>query len=108
MRRRPVGAGASAVSGVPADTGQFDPGGVKVAFGPLGAAAQLPARLLEHLGARLQRGAQFLALAGRVGAQLREFLGVRPGHRTAKKRREFSGLAGGVNARGELLGLKPE
>ena len=88
--------------------GQLGASGVQVALGPLGAGAQLAARFLEHLGAGFQRGAQFLALAGRVGAQLREFLGVRPGHRTAKKRREFSGLAGGVNARGELLGLKPE
>jgi hypothetical protein len=53
---------------------------VKFPFGALGAGAQFAARFLEDLGAGFQRGAQVLALAGRVGAQLLELGGVRPGH----------------------------
>ena len=55
-----------------AQAGQFGPRGVEVTLGALGAGAQLAARFLEHLGAGFQRGAQLVALAGRVGAQLLE------------------------------------
>ena len=56
-----------------AQAGQLGPRGVEIALGALGPGAQLAARLLEHLGAGFQRGAQLVALAGRVGAQLLEF-----------------------------------
>src|SRR5258708_40041121 len=41
---------------------------VQLALGPLCPRAQLGAGILEHLGARLQRGAQLVALAGTVAA----------------------------------------
>jgi len=46
-----------------AHPGELTPRGVKVALGAVGVAAQLAARLLKHLGAGFQRGAQFVALA---------------------------------------------
>src|SRR5205823_11310787 len=61
--------------------------GVEVAPGALGPGAQLAARLLEHLGAGFQRGAQLIALAGRVGTQLLELpRGVLPGPRGLRAR----------------------
>ena len=75
--------------------GQLGPRGVKVALGALGAGAQLAARLLEHLGAGFQRGAQFLALACRVGAQLRRVPRRAPGH--------LGQAVGGVGEPGEDL-----
>jgi hypothetical protein len=60
--------------------GELVPRGVEVALGALGAGAQVGARLLEYLGAGFHRGAQFVALAGGVGAELLELGGVRPGH----------------------------
>ncbi len=60
-----------------AHPGHLGPRGVKVALGALGAAAQLAGRLLEHLGAGFQRGAQLVALAGQPGEDLVPFpLGV--------------------------------
>jgi len=78
-----------------AHPGHLGPRGVKVALGALGAAAQLAGRLLEHLGAGFQRGAQLVALAGRISAQLLELGGVSPGH--------FGKAAGGVVEPGEDL-----
>lgn len=59
---------------------QLGPRGAQVALGAPAAAAQLAAQLLEHLGAGLQRGAQFLTSPRRVGTRLREFPGARCGH----------------------------
>src|SRR3954471_3925813 len=72
-------AAPGASPGLLAHAGQLGPGGVEVALGALGPAAQLPARLLEHLRAEFQRAPQLVPLAGRVGAQLLELGGVRPG-----------------------------
>src|SRR5205814_7955235 len=79
----------------PAHAGQLGPRGVKVALGALGAGAQLAARFLEHLRARFKRGAQLVALTGRVGAQLLEFpRGVLPGPRGLRARVLGTGLGG--------------
>ena len=79
-----------------AQAGQFGPRGVEVALGAFGAGAQLAARFLEHLGAGFQRGAQLVALAGRVGAQLLELpRGVLPGPRGFRAGVLGAGLGGG-------------
>ena len=93
--RPPPAAGFPGRLGLLADPGQLGPGGVKVTLGALGAAAQLAARLLEHLGAGFQRGAQVLPLACRVGADLRELGRVR--------RRHLGQPPGGVGEPGQDL-----
>src|SRR6201989_3000646 len=78
----PPASQASPLSRSLAQAGQLGPRGVEIALGALRAAAQLAARLLEHLRAGFQRGAQLVALAGRVAAQLLELpRGVLPGPR---------------------------
>jgi hypothetical protein len=62
----PAGSIRPGVAGV-AETG---PGGGQLALGPLGPLAQLGAGLLQDPGAVLERHAQFLPLAGGVGAGL--------------------------------------
>src|SRR5258708_14244820 len=63
-------------SGVLAASPGVLPGSVQFALGPLGPCPELRAGFLEDLGAGLQRGAQLVALAGSVGADLR---GLGPG-----------------------------
>jgi hypothetical protein len=66
---------------LPRSLAQEGPRGVEVLLGALGPGTQLTARLLEHLRAGFHRGAQLIALAGRVGAQLLEVGGVSPARR---------------------------
>src|SRR5690349_15917276 len=102
----PPASQASPLSRSLAQAGQLGPRGVEIALGALGAAAQLAARLLEHLGAGFQRGAQLVALAGRVGAQLLELpRGVLPGPRGLRARILGAGLGGG-RALVSLCGLR--
>src|ERR1700746_88613 len=80
--------------------------GAEYALGALGPGAQLAARFLEHLGAGFQRGAQFVALAGRVGAELLELpRGVLPGPRRLRAAVLGAALAGGGALFRPLSGL---
>ena len=73
-------AAPGASPGLLAHAGQLGPGGVEVALGALGPAAQLAARLLEHLRAGFQRSPQLVPLAGRVDPEPLKFGGVCRGH----------------------------
>src|SRR5690242_1337243 len=89
-----------------AQAGQLGARGVEVALGAFGPGAQLAARFLEHLGAGFQRGAQFVALAGRVGAELLELpRGVLPGPRGLRAGVLGAGLGGGGALFRALSGL---